>query len=105
MRTHRPTETTRGTLARRLLIALALALVMTPAAAGTALAASGHAAAQRPAPAAQQVRTPAADQPAADESNSSPMVPLVFAGILILAVASPALPRYSRYGYYRGERW
>ena len=98
MRTHRPTETTRGTLARRLLIALALALVMTLAAAGTALAASGHAA-------AQQVRTPAADQPAADESNSSPMVPLVFAGILLLAVASPALPRYSRYGYYRGERW
>jgi hypothetical protein len=104
MRTHRPTETTPGTLARRLLIALALALVMTLAAAGTALAASGHAA-QRSAPAAQQVRTPAADQSAADESNSSPMVPLVFAGILILAVASPALPRYSRYGYYRGERW
>jgi hypothetical protein len=108
MSTRRPTETTsRGWLARRLLIAPALALVMTMAAAGTALAASGHASVQqRSAPAAAQVKTPAADEPAAHDNRSYPMVPLVFAGILILAVASPTLPRYySRYGYYQGERW
>jgi hypothetical protein len=93
----------RGPLARRLLIVLALALVMTIAAAGAAVAATGHASGKGRAPAAQ-AGAPAADEAA--ENSSSPMVPLVFAGILILALASPALPRYSRSGYYvRGERW
>jgi hypothetical protein len=108
MRTRRPTDTTlRGRLARRLLVALALALVMTIAAAETALASGHDSTERRSAPAAGQTRTPPAPEPAADESSSSPMIVLVFAGILILAVASPALPRYSRYGYryYRGERW
>ncbi len=107
MRTGHPIETTsRGRLARGLLVVLALALVMTIAAAGAALALDSRPAGQHgPAPAPAHSRTAGVDETASQDS-SSPMVPLVFAGILILAVASPALPRhYSRYGHYRGERW
>jgi len=87
-------------------VVLALALVMTIAAAGAGFAATGQAAAeQRPTSVTAHARTSAADEAPAQD-GPSPMVPLVFAGILILAVASPTLPRYSsRYGYYRGERW
>jgi hypothetical protein len=117
MRTRRPIDTTlapTGRLARGPLLALvlALALALTIAAAGTALAAPGHPSGQErtaPAGAAARAGTAAADQAAAEEPGApSPVVPLVFAGILLLAVASPALPRhprFSRYGYDRGERW
>jgi hypothetical protein len=118
MRTRRPIDTTlapRGWLARGSLLALvlALALALTIAAAGAALAAPGHPSGQErtaPARAAARPGTAAAGQAAAEEEPGapSPVVPLVFAGILLLAVASPALPRYprfSRYGYDRGERW
>jgi hypothetical protein len=84
---------------------LALALVMTIGAAGAALADTGQASSQRRVPAAQ-TGIPAADRTAAAEESPSPVVPLVFAGIVILAVASPTRPRYSRSGYYsRWERW
>jgi len=106
MRARGPIETIpRGWLARRLLVVLTLALSLTVAAAGAA-AATGHPSGQqRPAPAAVQPRTAAADEDASGDGSSS-VIPLVFAGILILAVASPARPRiYSRDGSYRGERW
>jgi hypothetical protein len=118
MRIRRPIDNTlapRGWLARGSLLAfvLALALALTIAAAGAALAAPGHPSGrERPAPAgaAAPAGTAAADQAAAEVEPGapSPVVPLVFAGILLLAVASPALPRhprFSRYGYDRGERW
>jgi hypothetical protein len=105
MHTRRATpRASREGLARRLLIVLALALVMTFAAAGAALAATEHGAKPRQAPAADRTRVPAADESAAKDSSSSVM-PLVFAGILILAVASPVLPRYSRYGNSHGGHW
>jgi hypothetical protein len=112
MRTRRPIDTTlapRGLLARGSLLALVLALAL----ALTIGAAPGHPSGQeRPTPAGAAARpgTAAADQAAAGQEPGapSPVVPLVFAGILLLAVASPALPRYPRfprYGYDRGERW
>jgi hypothetical protein len=112
MRTRRPIDTTlapRGWLARGSLLALVLALALTIAAAGAALATPGHPSGQERTAAARP-GTAAAGQAVAEEEPSapSPVVPLVFAGILLLAVASPALPRYprfSRYGYDRGERW
>jgi hypothetical protein len=107
MRARCQIETTpRGWPARRLLLVLALALLMTVAAAGAALASPGHPSGQhRSAPATARSSTAAADDAAARD-GISPVVPLVFAGILILAVASPTRPRiYSRNGYYRGERW
>jgi hypothetical protein len=115
MRT-RPIDTTlapRGRLARGPLLALVLALALTIAAAGAALAAPGHPSGrQRPTPAggAARPQTAAADRAAAEQEPGAPapVVPLVFAGILLLAVASPALPRHPRFfrsGYDRGERW
>jgi hypothetical protein len=104
MRTRRSVQATpRGWLARRLLVTLALALVLTIAAAGAALAATGHPSNARRVPAAE-TGVPAAEETANESSPS--VVPLVFAGIVILAVAFPTLPRYPRSGYYsRGERW
>jgi hypothetical protein len=107
MRARGPIETTlRGWLARRLLVVLTLALLLTVAAAGAALATPKHSSGQlQSAPAAVR-SSPAAVQEDAASDGVSPLVPLVFAGILILAVASPTPPRiYSRYGSYRGERW
>ena len=100
-----PIETPRGRVARRLLLVLVLALLVTVATTGAAVASSGHAAGpQRSAPAAEHVGTAAAEEAATD--GPSPLIPLIFAGILFLAVAFPALPRhYSRYGPHVGERW
>jgi hypothetical protein len=107
MRTRQANDTAlRAWLARRLLAVLALALAMTIAAAGAALAAPSHPSGQRgSAPnAAAHAATAATHQTAQD--GASPAVPLVFAGILLLAVASPTLPRcHSRHGHDCWERW
>jgi hypothetical protein len=103
MHTRRSVQATaRGWFARRLLVTLALAMVLTIAGAGAALAATGHSSNQRRVPAAEN-SVPTADETAKERSPS--VVPLVFAGIVILAVAFPTLPRYPRSGYYRGEPW
>jgi hypothetical protein len=112
MRTRCPIDTSAPRVRRVSLLALVLAVAMTIAVAGAALAAPDRASGQkRPTPAGAAARpgSAVADQAAEEQPGApSPVVPLVFAGILLLAVASPALPRYprfSRYGYDRGERW
>jgi hypothetical protein len=126
MHARRPTETTHETtMARRGLIAgaaLALVLAMGLAGAGSALAGSGRHldAVQRGAagaghPMAHEGPTSTAGSaspkggPASREggpapARSSPVVPLVLAGIVILAAAGPWVPPRSRYVFYRIER-
>jgi hypothetical protein len=114
MGTHRPAETTATTrrtprtqLTRRLVVAvtlLALAMALVVAVASSALAATAH-----PAPAGHGAGSTAggkavAEEPRASGGGVSPAVPLVFAGIVILAASGPWLPPRSRYVYYRVER-
>jgi hypothetical protein len=114
MATHRPAETTAPTPttptippARRLLLAvtmLAFAIALLVAGAGSAMAASSHAA-----PAGRAARSTdggrAADErPRSGDRGVSPAVPLVFAGIVILAASGPWLPPRSRYVYYQVDR-
>jgi hypothetical protein len=131
MRTHRPTETAyRAGMARRLLLigALALALAIgiagaraSSAAPASADLANASAAAQagpaQAGPARPAVRGDAATtaRPVTDKGRasgaatpaprgSSPVVPLVLAGIVILAAAGPWVPPGSRYVFYRVDR-
>jgi hypothetical protein len=110
---HRPAQTTapaptarRTTPSRRLLLAvalIALAMALVVAGAGSALAATGRAA-----PGAHAASSTAGGKAVAERPRSgggvSPAVPLVFAGIVILAASGPWLPPRSRYVYYRVER-
>lgn len=111
MHARRPTETTHGkSIARRLLLvctALVIALAIGIAGATVALAAPAHSGRGREAVHGDAVPTakPVVEEdPAAGDSGSSPVVPLVFAGIVILAATGPWLPHSSRYVYYRVER-
>lgn len=113
MRARRPTETAHGPrIAGRLLLvctALAIALAIGIAGASSALAAPAHSGSDRQAVHGSAVTTakPVAEEdPAAGDSgsSSSAVVPLVFAGIVILAAAGPWVPPRSRYVYYRIER-
>ena len=104
-----------------LLAALALALVLAMAGTGPVLAASSRAGAARDTGVVRDTRAvhdtaalrhaaattakPAAGEgPASGGRGSSPIVPLVFAGIVILAAAAPWAPPGSRYRLYRIER-
>jgi hypothetical protein len=111
MRARRSTKTTHGTrIGRRLLLlcaALALALAIGIAGASSAPAAPAHSGRDRQAVDGSVVTTAkpmAEDHPAAGDSGSSTVVPLVLAGIVILAAAGPWVPHPSRYVYYRIER-
>jgi hypothetical protein len=99
-------------MAHRFLVLCAtvvLAVAMALAGAGSAIAAvpthagrdagavhGGGAATARPAP---------AEAPASDDAGSSSIVPLVFAGIVILAAAGPWVPPRSRSSFYWIDRW
>lgn len=106
MHVRRPTETTyRRWIARRLLLVCAaavLALAMGITVATAALAAPAHAAPHRGAVHGGAATT---DKPVAEEgsqtgdTSSSRVVPLVFAGIVILAAAGPWVPNPSRSVY------
>ncbi len=111
MHVRRPTETTyRRRTARRLLLVCAaavLALTMGITLATAAIAAPARAASDRGAvhgSAATTSKPVAEEGSPAGEAGSSPVVPLVLAGIVILAAAGPWVPSPSRYGYYRTER-
>jgi hypothetical protein len=112
MRARRPGTTTDPTpTARRLRLAfaaLALALVMVPAGAGAALAGTAPTGRQE---GTVQRGTPAATAPETRDGSSdpapagsSPAVPLLFAGIVILAAAGPWVPPGPRYLVYRIDR-
>jgi hypothetical protein len=115
MATHHPAETTAPTPTspttppvRRLLLAvtllaLAMALLLV-AGAGSALAASSHAAPASRAASATDGGKPAEERPRSGDRGVSPAVPLVFAGIVILAASGPWLPPRSRYVCYRVDR-
>ena len=108
MGTLRPTETTGPSpMARRLLLAgalLALALALGIAGATSALAAPAHPAhTANPAQPAHPTAKAVADEPPAS-GGVSPAVPLVLAGIVILAASGPWLPPRSGYVHYRVER-
>ena len=110
---HRTAQTTasapttpKTTPSRRLLLAvalLALAMALLVAGAGSALAAT-----ERAAPAPHAASSTAGGKAVAEEPRSgggvSLAVPLVFAGIVILAASGPWLPPRSRHVYYRVER-
>lgn len=125
MRTYRATETAhRAGMARRLLLVGALALALAMGIAGVRAssvaptsAVRAHAAAaddghDRPAvrgdaattarPVTDKGRASGAATPA--PRGSSPVVPLVLAGIVILAAAGPWVPPGSRYVLYRVDR-
>jgi hypothetical protein len=111
MHVRRPTETTyRRRIARRLLLlcaAAVLALTTGITLATAAIAAPAHARSDRGAvhgSAATTSKPVAEEDSQAGDAGSSPVVPLVLAGIVILAAAGPWLPSPSRSGYYRIER-
>jgi hypothetical protein len=115
MATHRPAETTAlppttaATLLGRVLplavILLALAVALLVVGARSAMAASSHAApAGHAAGSTDGGRAAADEQPRSGNGGVSPAVPLVFAGIVILAASGPWLPPRSRYVSYRVER-
>jgi hypothetical protein len=103
-------------MTRRCFVLLgALALLLAMAGTGPALAASSRAGAARDTGVVRDTRAvhdtaattakPAAGEgPASGGRDSSPIVPLVFAGIVILAAAAPWAPPGSRYRLYRIER-
>ncbi len=101
--------TSRRWLTRRLLVVLGLALAITMAGATVALAAPGHSSGKRH-PAVHETTASTAGRAAPDErpasggDGPSPAVPLVFAGILILAAAGPWMTQGPRSGYYRVDR-
>ena len=109
MRTRRTTGTTSWKwMAYRLLVVCALGLFLAIGIAGasTALAAPAHPDGDQEAVrgAAAATAQPVTKQDPAPRSDGfSPVVPLVFAGIVILAACGPWVP-YPRYVYYRVER-
>jgi hypothetical protein len=102
-------------MTRRCFVLLsALALLLAMAGTGPALAASnragGDTGAARDTRAARDAAAtsvkPAAEEGPASGGTGSSIVPLVFAGIVILAAAAPWVPPGSRYRLYRIEhRW
>jgi hypothetical protein len=125
MRTHRATETAhRAGMARRLLLVGALALALAMGIAGVQASSAAptsavraHAAAADDGHNRSAVRGDATTtaRPVTDKGRasgaatpaprgSSPVVPLVLAGIVILAAAGPWVPPGSRYVLYRVDR-
>ncbi len=109
MRSRRPTGTINGKwMTQRLLLVLMLAVVLAiVAGASAAVAAPARDAHDRAAlldDAASTGQLSTTDEPASGHGGSSPVVPLVFAGIVILAATGPWVPPGSRYVSYRVER-
>src|SRR6266536_2436184 len=105
MRIRRTGTTSRRRLTRRLLVVLVLALAMTTAGAAAALAAPGHLSGKRQGTVRETTASTtgraATQQGRPSGKDGSSPVPLVFAGILLLAAAGPWMSHHPRSVYYR----